>query len=595
MTEKVQQESSYIRNRNHPFFHGILKKSNSSLNDPYRNRTGPSTINKLNSMPSSSKAIMDLESYPSNYDFSSEQSFMDSASNIMLHSPTLSKFTAAPSFSFPTILLDFEVPILPKPTVERTYSVSRRKPSDVIKIPLPPSAASFYSGFSPQIQVVESHESVNRLNWYLKARKDDIRVGVPGKFLHVVIGQEVTDVASVASTIMYAFYLNETLPKSNHFCTVPVINMKREELQSHAEIVWLLDSCHIDQSSLIFINEIDLSYFYEFGSLKLVLINCHRLSPQHEVFKDALVEVFKCKKDEQSVISDYPWIKNVTAGQDSTCCALIAEKISLVSPEILAGQGFSRLLLAGILLDTGNLKNPQCTPKDKYMATLLINGAGRYGCNGLYQILKYKMYDISELKVGDILGKDFKKWARIGKPDPTGMNSKSMVSHIGMSSIGISVEQLLTHDNSATEDIVLFQRSEKLRLLMIVSGYYDNQKNFKREILVSAESADLMRNLLHFFNTNASQLPLKVLHQPGLRDELRAFEIDNKITSRKTIERLLEEFGGGASRRWGDSGTLSQILQYSSDSWDSCNPDLTNLPIKIPGEGKKALLQPYYL
>ncbi|PIA62938.1 hypothetical protein AQUCO_00200747v1 [Aquilegia coerulea] len=123
-----------------------------------------------------------------------------------------------------------------------------------------------------------------------------------------------------------------------------------------------------------------------------------------------------------------------------------------------------------------------------------------------------------------------------------------MVSHIGMSSIGISVAQLLTHDDSTTEDIILFQQSEKLRLLMIVSGYYDNQKNFKREILVSAESAELMRNLLHFFNTNASQLPLKVLHQPGLRDELRAFEIDNKITSRKTIERLLEEFGG-ASRR----------------------------------------------
>jgi hypothetical protein len=44
------------------------------------------------------------------------------------------------------------------------------------------------------------------------------------------------------------------------------------------------------------------------------------------------------------------------------------------------------LQLAGILLDTGNLRDPHCTSKDKYIASLLINGAGRYGCNGLYQL-----------------------------------------------------------------------------------------------------------------------------------------------------------------------------------------------------------------
>jgi hypothetical protein len=37
-------------------------------------------------------------------------------------------------------------------------------------------------------------------------------------------------------------------------------------------------------------------------------------------------------------------------------------------------------------MDTGNLTSPHCTTKDKYMATLLLNGAGRFGSNGLYQI-----------------------------------------------------------------------------------------------------------------------------------------------------------------------------------------------------------------
>jgi exopolyphosphatase len=54
---------------------------------------------------------------------------------------------------------------------------------------------------------------------------------------------------------MYAFYLNETL-ESDEFCTVPIINMKRTDLSSHAELKWLLDSCHIDVPSLLFVDEV---------------------------------------------------------------------------------------------------------------------------------------------------------------------------------------------------------------------------------------------------------------------------------------------------------------------------------------------------
>lgn len=426
-----------------------------------------------------------------------------------------------------------------RPSIERSYGLNKRV-TNLSRIPLPPSAASFYNGYSPQIEIVESCESINRLNLYLKARRDDVNAGVPGKFLHAVIGQDLADVGSVASTIMYAFHLNETL-RSSHLCTVPIINMKRADLDSHTELKWLLDSCYIDHSSLVFVDEIDLSYYDLFGSLKLVLLNGDRLPAKQEALKEALVEIFGCRKGDPT----YPRVQTITVGQDCSCCTLIAEKFAMTSPEILAGQGFSRLLLAGILLDTGNLTNPQCTSKDKYMATLLINGAGRFGCNGLYQILRYKMYDVSNLKVGDILRKDFKKWTRVGKPDSNG--SRLMVSHIGMSSIGISIGQLVAHHDTSVQEITHFQHLEKLRLLMVVSGYYDSQKNFKREILVSAESVELMRNLLNFFNSNSSQLPLKVQYLPGLRDEMKAFEID-RVTSRKTIERLLEEFGGMSKR-----------------------------------------------
>lgn len=76
------------------------------------------------------------------------------------------------------------------PAFAKSYSTKRTKPN-LSKIPLPQSAASFYNGFSPQMEIVESCESINRLNSYLKARKDEVSAGVPGRLLHVVIGQDV--------------------------------------------------------------------------------------------------------------------------------------------------------------------------------------------------------------------------------------------------------------------------------------------------------------------------------------------------------------------------------------------------------------------
>ncbi|XP_011096718.1 protein prune homolog [Sesamum indicum] len=419
-----------------------------------------------------------------------------------------------------------------RPAIQ-SYSMSKRQ-TDISNVHLPHSAALFYCGSSPQMEVVESCGSIYKLNVYLKARRADVNAGVPGRFLRAVIGPDIADVGSVVSTIMYAFYLDETLG-SNEFCTVPVINMKRADLGLHADLQWLIFSCHIDLSSLIFVDEIDFSYYDLFGSLKLVLLNCDKIPSEQEALREAIVEVFHCTKSDNS----YPWVDSITVRQDVSCCTVIAEKFAMHSPVILAGQGFSRLLLAGILLDTENLSRSQCTSKDKYMATLLINGAGRFGCNGLYQILKHKTSGSSDLTVEEILRKEFKKWTRSGKPNTS--SSRLLAPNVGMSSIGMSVAQLLSYNSTTIQEIIHFQKLEKLGLLLVVSGYYDSQKKFKREVLLSAGSAEVMKSLLLFLNSNAALLPLKALDQPGLEHEMRVFEID-KVTSRRTIERLLEEF-----------------------------------------------------
>ncbi|XP_030479260.2 uncharacterized protein LOC115696500 isoform X2 [Cannabis sativa] len=561
-------QETFTRKRENPFYKGLLKQNDQNFTFDFPKSSGNHNV---------PRSISDIgHGKIENFDFyanetSMESSFEDSMTKSNFepfNQATLEKskkvskttpimFTRATSdleFSFRSLqdsinelhgltlkkYEDHQTLHGSSKPIEKTYLVNKRK-EDLSSIQLPQCAASFYNGISPIMEVVEQCETAKRLNLYLRAGKVEVNAGVPGRFLHAVIAQDVSDVGSVALTVAYAFYLNET-QKRKEYCTVPVINMKREELNARVELKWLFESCQLDHTSLTFIDEVDLSYYDLFGSLKLVLLNGQKLPAKQEALKDAIVEILTCRKGEPA----YPSVEVVTETEDCSCCTIVAEKFALTSPETLVGKGFSRLLLAGILSDTENLTKPLCSSKDKYMASLLIHGAGRLGYNGLYQLLKYKKHDVSELKVVDILRKDFKRWTRVGKQDTYG----SRMSNNGLSSIGISIGQLLSHESAAPQQIKYFQQLEKLRLLMIVSGYYDSNKNFKREILVSTESVVLMKTLLNFFNSNATLLPLKDLHRPGLMVEMRAFEID-KVISRKTIEHLLGEFGGNTHEQPG--------------------------------------------
>ncbi|XP_027356781.1 exopolyphosphatase PRUNE1-like [Abrus precatorius] len=479
-------QEPYIRTRENPYFDGLLRSNNIGETRP------------KNFVSDMSEDVMDLSLDNSAVSIFNYESSEHSSSERWLKTSKIAPF----------IQLDIQSELIelanPKHLgYAKTYIVTRRR-EKLSSILLPLSAASYYNGVSPEMEIVESCESIDKLNAYLKARKDDVNAGVPGKFLHAVMGSDDADVGTVASTIMYSFYLNIS-SENDQFCTVPIININRANLGSHVELKWLLDSCNIDQSSLIFADEassitlfyvqlyvkqIDLSYYDLFGSLKIVLLKSSRIARKQEKLKRAVVEIFHCRKGE----TIHPWVKTVATEEENSCCTAIADKFATYSPEILASKSFSKLLLAGILLDTANLKDPHCTSKDKYMASLLINGAGRYGFNGLYQLLRHKMHDLSSLQVADILRKDLKKW--------TG------------------------------------QVSERLRVLIVVSGYYNEGKNFKREVLVSTESVKLLESLLFFFDFNASRLPLK-----SLKNEMKAYEID-KITSRKTLEHLIEEFIG---------------------------------------------------
>lgn len=76
---------------------------------------------------------------------------------------------------------------------------------------------------------------------------------------------------------MYAFYLNETF-SSDQLCTVPVVNMRRADLNTHAELKWLISSCQIEETALIFIDEVCGNYIsnakllYDFHDFAFLIV-----------------------------------------------------------------------------------------------------------------------------------------------------------------------------------------------------------------------------------------------------------------------------------------------------------------------------------
>lgn len=65
--------------------------------------------------------------------------------------------------------------------------------SETYEIPLAPSTALFYKENSPHVKFFEPCcKSVHKLNVYLRSTKHDVNAGVPGRFLHAVIGPNIS-------------------------------------------------------------------------------------------------------------------------------------------------------------------------------------------------------------------------------------------------------------------------------------------------------------------------------------------------------------------------------------------------------------------
>lgn len=214
-------QEPYIRTRDNPFFDGLLigdaqahtfdfqgktssQKISRSLSDIGKTRRKyivPAISDKFMESPLEEPMSPDIILEPIGRS-SSGRWFKASNSTSLPVTSTRSDFTFDLgdqndfiNQSIPSALDTNEVyealPTMSRPIIEKTYTVSKSK-GNLSSIPLPQSAASFYNGFSPEMEITEVCEITSRLNLYLKARRIEVNDGVPGRFLHAVMGQDVS-------------------------------------------------------------------------------------------------------------------------------------------------------------------------------------------------------------------------------------------------------------------------------------------------------------------------------------------------------------------------------------------------------------------
>ncbi|PNX54477.1 hypothetical protein L195_g048096, partial [Trifolium pratense] len=154
----------YIRTRENPFFDGLISKD---------------TKKDIDHLPVDNSEISEDFNFESFEHSPTEEWLNTSKTTPFIQLDIQSNNEEENSDSSPAILQH----------MEKIYTVTRRK-EKLPNVLLPLSAASYYNGISPEIEIVESCENVYMLNAYLKARKDDVSAGVPGKFLYAVLGTD---------------------------------------------------------------------------------------------------------------------------------------------------------------------------------------------------------------------------------------------------------------------------------------------------------------------------------------------------------------------------------------------------------------------
>ena len=361
---------------------------------------------------------------------------------------------------------------------------------------------------------------IESLNTYLAEKKKTLD---SDRAMHFVLGNEASDLDSMASSVMYAYYAGQATADENDPVFLPLINIPRADFKLRTEAVYLFDASGIDLESLLFADEVDLDRLQETNRLRLTLVDHNKLASSQSRHQELVEAIIDHHKDEGL----YPQIASRTIESVGSAASLIAEKILQDKPELI-DEGTGKLLIGTILLDTANLdpEAKRVTPKDEEIAGVLLKRTGA-DQKALFDKLQFEKFNVSSLGTYDLLRKDYKEWQ---------MGSVKC----GIGSVLIPLKAWIEKDPDISEGFESYLKERGLDLLLAMNAYTD--PDFHRDLVVYSPDQSLRQKVIA--HLEAKGLGLKPIDPQELKGKGNIFFFvqGDLSKSRKKLQPILSEF-----------------------------------------------------
>ncbi|GAV06628.1 hypothetical protein RvY_16584 [Ramazzottius varieornatus] len=327
---------------------------------------------------------------------------------------------------------------------------------------------------------------------YLRLCKAVAEEGQAFKIVHMVVGSDSCDLDSVVSSLVYAFHLWK-INKDDTTAVIPILNIPKEDFALRGQVKLALEEQGIEQSTLLFVEDVDPVRYHQSGALALTLVDHQKPSGIFASCQDAVVEVIDHKMDAGNQNNSPSDKAKVTVEVGGSCATLIA---GLLLTDLSATSSLThltaQLLYQTIVFDTLNFSpaGRVATPKDLHVAEqLTAMFSSRLSRQEIFQKLMAAKSDIADLSTELLLRKDMKivEAARHG-------------SRMRIAACNIPV---LTKEYFASEkvqaEILLFCRHTGVVAAIILGSSL--QLPISRDMLIYAEQLRVLNKIIYVLQT----------------------------------------------------------------------------------------------
>ncbi len=314
--------------------------------------------------------------------------------------------------------------------------------------------------------------------------------------LHVVLGNEASDMDSMVSSLVLAWYLSALYPPHSGNLFVPLMNLARSELILRSDVLFAFARVGLLDSTLLWCkDEVDWSALHRRASVVAILTDHNNLSAELEPpLAPFVVGVLDHHRDEGLYPLSQIAQNRLIVFPTGSCTSLLGEIMLRNAPWILSAEAFGPidpspaavmpgplaalvLLHSTLLMDTSNLseKAGKKTKIDESVAQIyhkLIQDL-------TYQEMHRRRNDVSSLSSAQLLVKDTK------------YGESQTYPHF-IASIPGSMQNWAKRDPKMLRNIEKFARERGVRFVVILTAYVDTSdhgESEKQEIDAVAERA----------------------------------------------------------------------------------------------------------